>query len=384
MDKFFKRTLVCAAVASAAMAGTANAAIELNGQAVQFYGQAAGSLQLNNPEVGDSNTVVEIESRLGVRGTVEFDNFEPNFIYQMETGNAWNRGGNNDGLGSFGGRDTYFGFDFDGVGSIKFGRQLVAAYNYVDWPHSNPGLGNVFDWHNKIGASYQDRANDNIRFDSATWGGFNFQATLSGMDATNEAMVYSLGTSFTREMFSVHAGYYGQSEYDAKVAATGASWGFNKDLATCAAIADADKAGSDQCYGVIDATEASTKKAGDVSYAIVGGSLYLGDLTLTAAYKHMKNDLVGKKNDQDAYSATAQYVIDGKWVLKGGYAATSKTANGGYDDSATAITARLGYLLPSSYLYMDIRNYDMPAEEAGKDEKAGDATNILLGAEYYF
>ncbi|WP_406732795.1 porin [Vibrio scophthalmi] len=369
MDKFFKRTLVCAAVASAAMAGTANAAIELNGQAVQFYGQAAGSLQLNNPEVGDSNTVVEIESRLGVRGTVEFDNFEPNFIYQMETGNAWNRGGNNDGLGSFGGRDTYFGFDFDGVGSIKFGRQLVAAYNYVDWPHSNPGLGNVFDWHNKIGASYQDRANDNIRFDSATWGGWNFQATLSGMDATNEAMVYSLGTSFTREMFSVHAGYYGQSEYDAKVAATEVSQKYNKDTGLWETVA---------------ATKATTKKAGDVSYAIVGGSLYLGDLTLTAAYKHMENNLKGKENDQDAYSATAQYVIDGKWVLKGGYAATSETANGGYDDSATAITARLGYLLPSAYLYMDVRNYDMPADKIGEDEKAGDATNILLGAEYYF
>lgn len=383
MDKFFKRTLVCAAVASAAMAGTANAAIELNGQAVQFYGQAAGSLQLNNPEVGDSNTLVEIESRLGVRGTVEFDNFEPNFIYQMETGNAWNRGGNNDGLGSFGGRDTYFGFDFDDVGSIKFGRQLVAAYNYVDWPHSNPGLGNVFDWHNMIGASYQDRANDNIRFDSATWGGWNFQATLSGMDTTNEAMVYSVATSYTNKTFSVHAGYYGQGEYDTTKAGSAASWGFDKTLAGCSGETAADKANT-ACYGAIAATADSIEKAGDVSYAIVGGSLFLGDVTLTAAYKAMENDLKGKENDQDAYALTAQYVIDGQWVLKGGYAATSETSNGDYDDSATAITARLGYLLPSAYLYMDVRNYDMPAAEKGKDEKAGDATNILLGAEYYF
>ena len=369
MDKFFKRTLVCAAVASAAMAGSANAAIELSGQAVQLYGQAAGSLQLNNPETGDSNTIVEIESRLGVRGTVEFDDFTPNFVYQMETGNAWNRGGNNDGLGSFGGRDTYFGFAFDDVGQITFGRQLVAAYNYVDWPHSNPGLGNIFDWHNKIGASYQDRANDNIRFDSATWGGWNFQATLSGMDQSNEAMVFSAGTSFTASVFSVHAGYYTQGEYDTDVAGKAASQKY--DAAT-------------DSWSTVKATAATTEKAGDVSYAIVGGSLYLGDITLTAAYKNMQNDLKGEENDQDAYSATAQYVIDGKWVLKAGYAATSESANGGYDDSSTAITARLGYMLPSTYLYMDVRSYDMAADKIGDDDKEFDATNILLGAEYYF
>ena len=53
--------------------------------------------------------------------------------------------------GKFGGRDTYVGFEFDGVGQLKYGRQLVAAYDYVDWPHTNPGLGNVYDWHNAIG-----------------------------------------------------------------------------------------------------------------------------------------------------------------------------------------------------------------------------------------
>lgn len=90
----------------------------------------------------------------------------------------------------------------------------------------------------------------------------------------------------------------------------------------------------------------------------------------------MSNDLTD--NDQDAYSATAQYIINGQWVLKAGYAATSDSSDGN-DDGSTAITGRLGYLLPSSYLYMDIRSYDMKG-----DDKEGDGTNILLGAEYYF
>lgn len=42
MDKMFKRTLLASTVAMVAAAGSANAAIDLNGKAVQVYGQAAG------------------------------------------------------------------------------------------------------------------------------------------------------------------------------------------------------------------------------------------------------------------------------------------------------------------------------------------------------
>ncbi|MEZ9526033.1 porin [Enterovibrio norvegicus] len=362
MDKTFKRSLLGMAVAVAAMSGSANAAIDLNGEAVQVYGQAAGFMHITNPEVGDGVVQGVIESRIGFKGRVSYDNFGPDFIWQIESGDANNadRVTSTDGAGepveipngTFGVRDTYIGLDFDGVGSFKFGRQLVAAYNYVDWPHSNPGLGNVFDWHNNIGAGYEDRSDNNLRFDSATWGGFNFQATLSGMGSVStDALIVSVAASYSQDMFSVHAGHYTQGEYTAPVAAVAPSFG---------------KPGA----------AATTKQAGDVSYSIVGGSVYLGDVTLTAAYKMMENGLTG--DDQDAYSATAQYVIDGAWVLKAGYAATSESKLGNDDDSQ-AITARLGYMLPSTYLYMDVRSYDM----LGSTD-AYDATNLLIGAEYYF
>ncbi|MEZ8082089.1 porin [Enterovibrio norvegicus] len=355
MDKTFKRSLLGMAVAVAAMSGSANAAIDLNGEAVQMYGQAAGFMHITNPEVGDGAAQAVIESRIGFKGRVAFDNFGPDFIWQIESGDA-----NNTDYGAFGMRDTYLGLDFEGVGSFKFGRQLVAAYNYVDWPHTNPGLGNVFDWHNAIDASFEDRANNNFRFDSATWGGFNFQATLSGMGSTTDALVASIATSYTQDMFSVHAGYYNQGKYDAAVAKT------------------EDSVVIDDNGNIVvkPGTAATTEEAGDVSYAIVGGSVFLGDVTLTAAYKMMENGLTG--DDQDAYSATAQYVIDGTWVLKAGYAATSESKLGNNDDSQ-AITGRLGYMLPSTYLYMDVRSYDMD----GSTEK-NDGTNILIGAEYYF
>ncbi|WP_413110794.1 porin [Thaumasiovibrio sp. DFM-14] len=330
MEKMFKRTLVGAAIALAA--GSANAAIDLAGENVQFYGQAAGFIHLTGPEVGDNAAQAVIESRVGFRGRHQYDDFGPDFIWQIEGGDA----NNGDKSGQLGARDTFLGFDFDGVGSFKYGRQLVAAYNYVDWPHSNPGLGNVFDWHNTIDASYEDRADNVFRFDSANWGGFGVQATLSGMGSNTDAMIVSVAANYNHEKFSIHGGFYNQSDY----------------------------------------TNADGIKDGDISYAIIGGSVYLGDLTLTAAYKPMKNDLTN--NDQDAYSATAQYVIDGKYVLKAGYAATSDSKLGSGDDSQ-ALTARFGYLLPSTYLFVDVRSYDM----LGSDE-SDDGTNVLLGAEYYF
>ncbi|MGF1707893.1 porin [Enterovibrio baiacu] len=370
MEKMFKRSLLGAAVAVAAVSGSANAAIELNGEAVQLYGQAAGFMQWNNNTNSDKAVSTTIESRIGFRGVVKFDDFGPDLIWQIEGGNADNGGFDadtpwkHDNNGQLGARDTYLGLSFDGVGSFKYGRQLVAAYNYVDWPHSNPGLGNVFDWNNDIGSGnvdsttgavsyggngFEDRADNVLRFDSANFGGFNFQATLSGMASNTDEMITSVAGSYSQDMFSVHAGYYTQK-------------GFGE--------------GAD--------------KGGDNSYYIVGGSFFIDSFTLTAAMKHMENDayqiklddafVTSAKADQTAYSATAQYVLDGKWVFKAGYASTSKVEVEGVkaDNSQDlAVTARLGYLLPSTYLFLDSRNYKMNNSDDWDN-------NVLAGVEFYF
>nr|WP_086939846.1 porin [Thaumasiovibrio occultus] len=352
MEKMFTRTLLGAAVAMAAVAGNANAAIELHGQAVQVYGQAAGSYQIWSPEANGAETtaVVDMESRMGFRGTVEFDNFGPDFVWQIETGNANNRDG------AYGQRDTFVGLSFDGVGTVKFGRQLVAAYNYVDWPHTNPGLGNVFDWHNDIDAKYEDRADNVLRFDSANFGGFNFQATLSGMDKTTDAAAVSVAASYSADMFSVHAGHYTRGGWETK---TEDSFEFDTET------------------GLAKPVKGEVTKHGDVDYTIVGGSLFLGKATLTAGYKMMNNDV--NDNSQNAYSVTAAYWLNDQWLVKAGYAATDESDNAKADDSDTAITGRILYALPSNVWYLDVRNYDMDGS-AEKD----DGTRIMLGTEFYF
>lgn len=49
--KMFKRSVLGAAVALAAVSGSANAAIELAGDAVQLYGQAAGFMHFTNQKL---------------------------------------------------------------------------------------------------------------------------------------------------------------------------------------------------------------------------------------------------------------------------------------------------------------------------------------------
>lgn len=356
-NKFFKRTLLGAAIATAAIAGSANAAVPLAGDAVQFYGQAAGFMIIADDNTSQSAGAV-MESRIGFRGTVEFEDFGPNLVWQIEGGDA----NNGDKSGQLGARDTFVGLDFDGVGSFKYGRQLVAAYNYVDWPHSNPGLGNVFDWNNDIGAGYQDRADNTFRFDSATFNGFNFQATLSGMEQDTERMVASFAGSYSQDKFSLHAGYYTRGEYEA-AGDEQPKYIIGPDGSTVIPNPDYVAGG-----------EMETNYAHN--YAIFGGSVFLGDVTLTAAYKMMEIDTASGSNGQDALSATAQYVLDGKWVFKGGYAMTTDSDDG-TDDGDVALNARLGYLLPSTYLYIDSRNYQM--------NNADDwSSSVLVGAEYYF
>lgn len=345
MDKMFKRTLLASAVAMVAAAGSANAAIDLNGKAVQVYGQAAGSYQIWTPDAAGKDTTaqVEIESRIGFRGVVEFEDFAPNFVWQIEGGNADDAASWSNASGKFGGRDTFIGLDFENIGSIKFGRQLPAAYNYVDWPHTNPGLGNVFDWYNPTEASaVKDRTNHVLRYDSANFNGFNLQASLDNMQENVDGVGYSIAGSYTQDMFSIHAGYYGQGKYT---------------------VGGVDK--------------------GDSSYAIIGGQLYLGALTLTAGYKTVENGL--NDNGQDSISTSVQYVA-GNWLYKVGYsnafdADKEITTKAGetHDGSATAITGRIMYMLPSYVIYFDVRNYDVN----GKLD-ADDGTRTMLGMEYYF
>ncbi|AUI85607.1 hypothetical protein BS333_04050 [Vibrio azureus] len=333
MNKTMKRSLLGAAIATVAAAGSANAAVQLAGENFEIYGTAAAYNMFDAPKASgkDSNNTVGIESKIGFKGKHVYEDFPADFLWQIESG--WASHADSEWAsdrGILGGRDTFVGLGFD-FGNVKIGRMTHATYDIVDWPHSNPGLGNVFDWNNDLGVTFQDRADNMIRFESAKIGPVNFNATFSGMEESTSDIIASAAVYFTQEKYSLHAGYYNRGE-------------------------------------------AEDKSFVDHSYAIVGGNVYLDKITLSAAYKMM--EAAGDK--QNAISATAQYMFTDKMLVKLGYAATDD-ADGVADSADQAITARLGYLLPSTYLYMDVRNYDF-----NDSDDTDDTTRLLLGAEYYF
>ncbi|MGF1908000.1 porin [Vibrio kasasachensis] len=344
MDKFFKRTLVCAAVASVASVGSANAAVDVVGDAVQFYGQAAGAVIFDIKDNQDNSMIADIESRIGFRGVVDFEDLEPNLIWQMEGGNA-NNGDNTGGLGA---RDTYLGFDWDGFGNIKYGRQLIAAYNIVDG-HTNPGTGGAFDTANDIGAKYQDRADHVIRYDSANWNGFTLQGTLSGMGTSTDSKTLSFAGAYQNDNMLLHAGYYDRGESVEKEVKI--------NMGTAADVA-------------LDSS----------NYWVAGAYFFLGDFTINAAYRDASVDYTaGGENSQESYSAAIQYTIDENWFIKAGYAHQGESDKAVEDDSDTAITARVAYTLPSAILYFDIRDYDMDGKTTESDK-----TRLMFGTEYYW
>ncbi|MGF1864548.1 porin [Enterovibrio norvegicus] len=333
MEKMFKRALLGTAIAAVAAAGSANAAVQLAGENFEIYGTAAAYNMFDSPKASgsDSTNTVGIESKIGFKGKHVYEDFGPDFLWQIESGwashadSSWASD-----RGLLGGRDTFIGLGFD-FGNLKIGRMTHASYDIVDWPHSNPGLGNVFDWNNDLGASFQDRADNMIRFESAAMGPVKFNVTASGMESSTSDIITSAAVYFTQDKFGLHAGIYSRGE-------------------------------------------AEDNSFEEHSYAIVGGNVYLDKLTLSAAYKLMEYG----DNDQSAISATAQYLLTDKLLAKVGYASTDD-AEGTTGTSDQAITARLGYLLPSTYLYMDVRNYDF-----NDSDESADTTRLLIGAEYYF
>ena len=116
------------------------------------------------------------ESRIGWRGHAKFDALPEHtkFVWQIEAGYVDPSFDAENGGGYLGERDTFIGLDSTMFGLLRAGRVLSPLYELVDWPASNPGLGDVWDGGSMIsGNDFNDRQSDTIRWDSPElWKGF--------------------------------------------------------------------------------------------------------------------------------------------------------------------------------------------------------------------
>ncbi|MGL5335139.1 MAG: porin, partial [Enterovibrio sp.] len=301
--------------------------------------------------------------RIGFRGTQEFKNFGPAVIWQIESGNAADAGES----GSFGVRDSFIGLQFE-HGKFRYGRLTTPAYDIVDWPYTNPGLGAIFDWNTDIAAgAHLDRVGNHFRWDSKNYNGFTYQLSAGQAQGDVKSAFYSAAAHFTKGIVTLHAGYQYEGER---------------------AIAAADVGGV-------------TGVTADRSFYIVGGELnFANGFALKGAFKHMNSDYDhatadGVSQDQNAYSITAEYTRN-SWLYKLGYAGTTDLKSSGTlegtnisgtdkDVKDKGITARVMYFLdPSAVIYSDIRHYNFGKGDVGNEFDAKDQTRYGVGIEYYF
>ncbi|CAH6783932.1 Chitoporin [Vibrio chagasii] len=377
-NKFFKRTLLGASVAllsTGVMAKEVGINSDFN---VDVYGVAAISLvNYNTTDNNDSSTgyAVENESRIGFRA--HKDMFDDVLItMQIESGYVdstdWSHGGVSGGVLGF--RDTFIGAS-GSWGNLRVGRVLTPLYEIVDWPFSNPGLGSVFDWGGING--HYDRQSNQVRYDSAKFGGFSFAASVGRDDndngggaATRDANFVGASAKYSFEKIT----FMGAVESGTRVvAASGGEYVVaQEDIKDANGTVTTPK-------GEIYLTDTVAGYDDDTFAYIVGfeASLPAG-FGFAAAYKGEELDNGIRKVTQDSYSIIGQY-WNGPIGFKLGYAANLESETNGSKDANSDSNTISGQL-------MAVHNGFVPyLRVAGRT--VGDAdTDIVtrVGLEYGF
>ncbi|MFH0223808.1 porin [Vibrio furnissii] len=358
MDKMFKRTLLGAAVALSAT-GTAFSVSAAESTNYEVYGVIALQAAYRDYDTGNKATDDNLggtqfnnESRIGFRGEKDFKNIESTFIWQIEAGYVDPSFA--DPGSEFGARDTFVGFKHDSYGMVRLGRVLSPLYELVDWPASNPGLGDVYDWGGGIGGTkHQDRASNTIRWDTPTFAdslSFNLAYGFAGKDGAQkgEGKDYWMGA----------AAHYKLSVFQFDLAYEG-----NRDVA-----------------------KESTDWDNDAYLFGVQGWFENG-ISFYAQYKMMEaKPSAGEKEKQNAYSAGVAYTT-GDWQFKVGYAKNDELKVGGdklkgSDDDVLSVQA-LYFVDPSAVLYARARTLEF-GDSYNSRWKSSDFDEYSVGVEYYF
>jgi predicted porin len=344
----FKKTLVAAALSTIAFSASAYE-IGVNDEiAVEVYGVAAISMvNYNATDNRDDDTgyILENESRVGFRAGKNMTD-DIHVFLQIESGYVGNYEGAGK-AGSLGVRDTFIGLGGD-WGQVRFGRVLTPMYEIIDWPFSNPGLGTVFDWGGDV-KGYYDRHSDQIRYDSANYGGFKFAvSTGRGDRKTSGSNMYGANATYTFSTVTL----MGATEYNTEfqgledVDALTYLVGFEAGLPGGFSIAGAYKAVTSSDYFATHDGDKFVANTGDGS--------------------------------QGSYSLIAQY-WNGPLGLKAGYAANlDSEQNGQTQDDADSV---------ASFQVMGVVNGFVPyVRVAARMPDAHDDTDLVLrvGLEYGF
>ncbi|MGF1754619.1 porin [Vibrio makurazakiensis] len=375
----FKKTLLGAAVSTLMLSGGAYADgansdaaknyLTKDSFAYEVYGIIAMQAAYRDYDTGDTakddnlgGAQLNNESRIGFRGKKDFANFGPTFLWQIEGGYVDpSFGGEGAGLGE---RDTFVGFEGESFGQVRLGRVLTPMYELVDWPASNPGMGDVYDWGGAIGgAKYQDRQSNTVRWDSPMYAeALSFDVAVGAGDKA--------GLGEGDDYWSGLAAHYklGPIQFDA-------AYEGNRNI-----------------------SYESSKWSND-TYLVGLQGWFDNGISFFAQYKMMEaSSTDGTDEKQNAMSSAIMYTT-GDWQYKLGYAANFDLDRNGQTVDNTGddvLSAQVMYFVdPSAVIYVRARTLDFGDGATYSDGttdkdggttrgKSGDYDEFSVGVEYYF
>ena len=347
-NKFFKTTLLGAAIALASSGVTAKEVGINSDFNVEVYGVAAISLvNYNTTDNNDASSgyVVENESRIGFRAHKEM--FENVLItMQIESGYVdstdWPHGGVSGGTLGF--RDTFIGASGD-WGNVRVGRVLTPLYELVDWPFSNPGLGSVFDWGGIAG--HYDRQSNQVRYDSPKFGGFSFAASVGRDDnangggaATRDSSFAGANAKYSFEKVTLMGAVEAGSDFNGVAGQDNQSYlvGFDAALPAGFGIAAAYKVESLDNQANKAGVSQSGVNVEQGSYSIIG-QYWNGPIGFKLGYAANLESETNSKTDKDSDSNT----ISGQLMaVHNGFVPYLRVAGRTVGDADTDIVTRVG------------------------------------------
>ena len=372
----FKKTIIASSVLTV-LASTA-AVADHHGEdkyGYDVYGIIAVQVAHRDYEEAKANNGVQInnESRVGLRGHAKFDGLPSHtkFIWQIESGYVDESfAGEDGGKGYLGGRDTFIGFDSTKFGQIRVGRVLTPLYEVVDWPASNPGLGDIYDWGGIIGGNnFNDRQSDTVRWDSKElWSGFTLDlAAGAGQDRAGDTKSEKAGSNY----------YHGAAAHQNFKYGEGNSVQF--DLAY---EMNYDTAVSEK--------EKDTGVYWDNKTYLIGIQGTHGPVGYFAQYRMAEADNNhGADEEENSYSAGLMYNFgaDHKWQAKVAYAGNEDLKVNGVKQQDTGDdvwSTQLMYKIDSSAIvYARYRDVDA-GKTHDKRWKTDSFSEASVGVEYYF
>ncbi|MGN5139531.1 porin [Aeromonas sp. 164P] len=332
----------------------------------------------------DKPVQIENESRVGVRGSKQFAN-GPKFIWQMEGGNVAD-----DGSGSgFGARDTFGGFEWDGIGKVRVGRMLTPLYELVDWPYSSITAAQVFDWAGDVvGGGNYDRQSNMARFDSAAFNGFSFNVAAGrGNESDASSNFFGAGLHYAYQGLTLHAAY--ERGVDKKV-----EGGTHSASKTSGPNADGDLV----YLPAGDTVVVGGKGTSDTDAYLVGFELALENgFGFYGAYKRLEASYNGLTYgsgtldgmSQDSFSLGAIYNT-GLWQFKLAYAENLKpeyeTSAGNFKKDKfgdSIISAQAMYFIDDAAVVY-LRPYQLQRRGQYVVQDGDKEFGVGTGIEYYF